>query len=166
MHLSKQEILNLVDLAAYNYSLEPKLIRAIAITESNLNPYAVRYEKAFKYLFQVDELAKKVGCTKNTMHSMQKTSWGIMQVMGAVAYENGLAERKDENERWASAMLNPILSIDVGCSFIREKVLKKSGLNPKSIYAVYNAGSIRLGRDGKLVNHDNVERFFKIYKSI
>jgi hypothetical protein len=52
-------------------------------TESALNPYAMRYEPNFRYLFPPDDKPPRF----TTEWFAQKTSWGILQIMGAVARE-------------------------------------------------------------------------------
>jgi len=68
--------------------ITPELVVAIAHTESGLNPYAVRYEPKYRWLYRPDEV-KPEDCSIETEKILQKTSWGVMQVMGAVAREYG-----------------------------------------------------------------------------
>ena len=148
----------LIDRIAINHGLDPKIVIAVIHVESLGNPNAVRFEAAFKWFKEPQFLAKKIGCTLDTMVFMQKTSWGLMQVMGAVAYEHNLADEADPNRRWASALTNPSLGLNYGCRHLKVK-FEKYGPDPTLTYAAYNAGSVRYGKDGSLVNEANVDRF-------
>jgi hypothetical protein len=70
--------------------LDPgRLAVAIAITESSLNPFVSRYEKYYAWLVDVDRYARNLSITRDTEKMMQRTSWGLFQIMGAVARELG-----------------------------------------------------------------------------
>jgi soluble lytic murein transglycosylase-like protein len=84
---------------------------------------------------------------------LQKTSFGLMQVMGAVFREYGF-------EGWLSQIVtSPELQLEFGCKHLSKKIRrygKESGI------AAYNAGSPRRKPDGKFVNQyyvDNVLRY-------
>lgn len=141
------------------YNLDPYHIIALVITESSGNPSAIRYEPTYKWTFEIDSFAKKLGCTGKTMEVMQKTSWGLCQVMGGVFMELGGYLSQTEWKRWPTALLNPTVGLDFGCRFWAEK----SKYYPKvdKTYAAYNAGSVRYDQDNpeNLVNQKAVDRF-------
>ena len=66
-----------------------QLILAIAKVESNFNPFAIKYEPHYKYLYNPDWFAHKNGITLETEEALQKMSYGVYQIMGAVAREYG-----------------------------------------------------------------------------
>lgn len=66
------------------------LLAAIVQTESSNNRYAVRFEPHYKYLFKTKENAQACGITEATETVFQMTSFGLCQLMGAVARELGL----------------------------------------------------------------------------
>ena len=65
------------------------LVKAIITQESGWNAFAIRYEQTYQYLFNPDEFAKKNKVTLSTEINTQKMSWGLGQIMGAVARELG-----------------------------------------------------------------------------
>lgn len=65
------------------------IILGIIKTESSFNPLACRFEKDYKWLKNPIKFAKELGITADTEIVFQKTSWGLMQVMGAVYRELG-----------------------------------------------------------------------------
>lgn len=66
------------------------LLAAIVQTESSGNRHAVRFEPHYKYLFKTKENAQANGITEATETVFQMTSFGLCQLMGAVARELGL----------------------------------------------------------------------------
>jgi soluble lytic murein transglycosylase-like protein len=155
----------LIDRIAVNHGLDPKIVIAIVHVESLGNSNAIRYEPNFKWFKDPHKLAKTIGCTLDTMVFMQKNSWGLMQVMGAVAYEHGLDREADWNRRWATALTNPSLGLNYGCRHLKVK-FEKYGPDPALTYAAYNAGSVRYGKDGSLVNEKSVERFCEAFDKL
>lgn len=149
---------------ALDHALDPDLVAAVIAVESLGNPYAIRYEKGFRHTYNVPYFAKMVGCTTDSMWVMQKTSWGLMQVMGAVAYEEGLADMNGD-ERWPSAMLNPKVGIEMGCRHLKRK-FEAFGPEVARVYAAYNAGTPRLNDSGKFVNQVSVDRFLRYYREL
>jgi hypothetical protein len=63
----------------------------IARVESNWNPYAVRYEPAFKPSSGgVDAMAKLCHCSRATAAVLCAMSWGLFQIMGENLISLGL----------------------------------------------------------------------------
>ena len=79
--------MNDIHIAAIGKRVEPALIMAIVSVESGGDPCATRYEPHYHYLFKPETFAKLNRITENTEIIQQKTSWGLMQVMGGVARE-------------------------------------------------------------------------------
>lgn len=104
-------------------------------------------------------------CTEDTMRIMQMCSWGLCQVMGSVAYEHGLDKEFSVARKWPTSLLNPAIGLKYGCLHLKLNY-DKWGPNPEHVYAAYNAGSVRFRGDGKLVNQENVDRFFRFYKAL
>ena len=156
---------NLVERIAVSHGLSPHFVMAVAHAESAGNPFAARYEPDFRYLTRVDELAKRIHCTKETMAIMQKTSWGLMQVMGSVAYEHGLIDEINWDRRWPTALSVPAIGLNYGCRHLKLKY-EKYGPNLSYVYAAYNAGSPRFDDAGRFVNQDAVDRVLKFYKEL
>lgn len=96
-----------LEATAAKHGLEPNLVEAIVLTESGGNPYAVKPEPFYPYLFNV-RTNKPFAVTREQAAAKtapvefpalaghrdqewwgQQQSWGLMQVMGAVARELG-----------------------------------------------------------------------------
>jgi len=141
------------------YDLPEWLIYAIIKTESNFNQYACRYEKNYKWLFKPVEV-KPRDCSANTERAFQMTSWGLMQVMGAVYREYGY-------KGWLSLIPeNSTIQIIYGCTHLKKLIDRFESIE-KGIVA-YNAGSPRKKDNGDYVNQyylDKVMRYKDEYLS-
>ena len=69
--------------------VEPELIAAIVSVESGGDTLASRYESHYKYTLKEARFARRNRISTDTEIINQKTSWGLMQVMGGVAREHG-----------------------------------------------------------------------------
>lgn len=148
--------MQIVKQKALKHGLDFRIIAAIAWRESAGNPWAMRYEPQYKWLYKEEALAKKCGCSLETMINMQKSSWGLMQVMGAVAYENGFPQNE-----WVTKLMVPSESLEFGCRLLsklwdREKEAVR-------MVASYNAGSVRFDASTRqLVNIRYVDFVMKL----
>jgi hypothetical protein len=107
----------LVTIAVENaraHDLDPALVCAVIEQESSWNPWAMRYEPAFfaKYVASL-YTNNKVSASEAYARGF---SWGLMQVMGQVARENGF------NDRFLSALCDPTIGIEYGCRVLRKKL--------------------------------------------
>jgi len=155
----------LIRRVAVSHAMEPALVAAVVQVESMGNTYACAYEPDFTYTYQIPRLAKVCHATIETMLMMQKTSWGLMQVMGAVAYEHKLEDEFTWHRRWPTALTNPAIGLKYGCLHLKLKY-EKYGPDPKMTYAAYNAGSPRYDQKGNLINLISVNRFLKAYQEL
>jgi soluble lytic murein transglycosylase-like protein len=151
---------SLIEKYCTQYSLSFNLIKAIIKTESDFREKAIRFEKDYRWFYSVKECAGIVGCTKAEMEIMQKTSWGLMQIMGAVYYER-MASRPKEMAK-ADILFTPEINIEFGCWIVRGIIDRKKTAIPDQVYDAYNSGRI-CPTDG---NQKNVERFMEHYKNI
>lgn len=147
------------------YNLDAILVAAVVQIESAGNTWAVRFEPTFKNTFSICSLADSIGCSSATMEMMQKTSWGLMQVMGATAYELGLGAEYAPELKWPSSLLDPDRGMTFGCRYLKSRV-DKFGADPEVAYAAYNAGSPRTTRAGMFVNQQNVDKFMRCYREL
>lgn len=154
---------NFIDRAAAAFRLDANLIAAVIQTESGGNTLAVRYEPNYRWVWDidgvgVDDIAKRLNMDVSTMLAMQKTSWGLMQIMYAVALEAGYRD-------WPGGLLDPEEGILFGCMHL-STVVRRWGSDPATAYAAYNAGTPRKHADGGWVNQANVDRFLSFYKQL
>lgn len=157
--------IDLINLYAKNHGIDSFLLAAVIQTESGGNPWACRYEPQFQHTFNLAELSQLIGCSYSTMEMMQKTSWGLMQVMGSVAYELGLGAEKNDFDKWPTSLLNPYKGLYYGCLHLKEKI-DRYGSAPEVAYAAYNAGSPRLLSNGMYVNQRQIDNFMRNYRAL
>lgn len=140
-----------INFFANKHTLNPNWIAAVIMTESGGNQWATRFEPGWKYFYESrKDIAHNLGITVETETAHQQTSWGLMQVMGAVARENGYFG-------YLNAMAEVMCGLKIGCSLL-EKHYKKYG-DIKDAVASYNAGSVRKTPGGLYVNQKHVNTF-------
>jgi len=158
--------------ALKRYPLDRTLLKAVIRTESGNNPWAVRaevakhtdkdgiviYRSLWRYYYYPNIKAENVGSSVATEWIMQATSWGLFQIMGSVARELNFTG-------WMTELLLPETNVDYGCRIIKSKI-EKYGDDPATIYAAYNAGSIKKTRAGSFINQVNVDRFMLHYREL
>lgn len=147
-----QELMAIVERFAHESGIDADLAIAVASVESSWNPNAVRFEPKWKY-FHSDSasFAKNLGITLETEQALQAISWGLLQVMGAVARELGYAGP-------IQLLSSPELGAEYGCKKLA-KCLERYPHEPDAI-AAYNGGTPR-SVDGQYVNQSYVDRVQK-----
>jgi soluble lytic murein transglycosylase-like protein len=108
------------------------LVCAIIAVESDWNPWVVRYESAYRYLENPPEWAMRTGVTSDTETMLQKSSFGLMQVMGGVARQYGY-------DKILTELLTPEDGLKIGIRHLKSKIDAYPGIE-KNIIAAYNAG--------------------------
>ncbi len=96
--------------AAGRYALDPALICAIVEQESNWNPWAIRYEPAF----YVHYVMPQRGLSATEAYA-RAFSWGLMQIMGEVAREEGFHGD-------LPSLCDPATGLDAGCNHFKRKM--------------------------------------------
>jgi soluble lytic murein transglycosylase-like protein len=125
------------------------LLAAIVQTESSNNQWACRFEPHYKWIYKTKENARDNGITEATETVMQMTSFGLCQVMGAVARELGL-----------KGHIFQLLDQKVNLQYAA-KLLKRLASRYKErddIIAAYNAGSPIKGLNGAYRNQAYVDK--------
>lgn len=123
---------------AEKYSLPPSLVAAIIQVESGGNPWAMRYEPAFfrRYVQGQSHVIVPKGVSRETEEVARATSFGLMQVMGQVARENGF------DGVFLSALCDPQTGIEAGCKQLAK--MARSFPAPRfgwdAVCAAYNGG--------------------------
>lgn len=120
-----------IDRAASRYAINPIWIKSIIMQESRWKQYALRYEPEYPYLVKPEELAHKYGITEATETQSQKMSWGLGQIMGALAREQGHIGPMGE-------LFEPSVNIDHVA--MRLSYLKKHSETEDDVFASYNGG--------------------------
>lgn len=138
---------------APKYHLPPKLVEAIIEHESECDRFAHRIEPAYAWLWNVrhnvpftvtPEIAahrlppadfpEPSGISRETEWIDQQSSWGLMQVMGAVAREQGFTGPMP-------GLCDPIINVNHGCQLLQKRAhryLDSDGW--AGVLESYNAG--------------------------
>ncbi len=143
---------------ADHYRLERQLVLAVIQVESAGDPWSCRYEPAYPYLETPSQYAARNGINTTTEEVLQRTSFGLMHVMGGVFRQYG----------WQGPLpeaFKPEMSLEYGCRHLARKA-SKWGDDPCTLYASFNAGSVRKTPGGMFHNQKNVDRFYQIYLEI
>lgn len=158
-----------IDDAAEAEKVPADLLGAIVQTESSGNQFALRAETKhawildsqtgkksqvvlkshYIYLYKPDECAKQAGVTVDTEVWSQVASWGLCQLMGAVARELGL-----------KGPIVQLLQADVNLKYAAMLLKRLAGRYDKAddILAAYNGGSAVKKIDGKYRNQEYVDK--------
>ncbi len=124
---------------ATQYAVPPALVKATIKQESNWDVNASRYEQ-----------------------HLQDTSWGLMQVL----LKTG-KEVLGNDQLTIQQLIEPVTNIIAGTKYLG--MLWTRFGNIRDAIAAYNAGSPKLGKDGKYVNAeyvDSVYRYFLMYNAL
>ena len=136
---------------AEKHDLDPALVYGVCMKESSLDPLAMRYEPNYRWLITNIDGLKPANCSRDTEMIMQKISWGLMQVMGAVLREYKFAG-------WLNQIsFIPELQLKYGCIHLKKKLARWGTVHG---IAAYNSGTPRF-KEGQLVNQEYVDKVMK-----
>ena len=130
-------------------NLNPALIYGLVKVESNFDTNAIRYEPNFSYISKPTHFAVLLHIPKAAEEAMQMTSWGLMQIMGARARDEGFTENLNQ-------LLDPEENIELGIKIVSK--LKKKYPKDTDLISVYNWGNFRKRIDGTYHNQRYVDR--------
>lgn len=161
----------IIEAAALRIGVPAAIAVAIARTESGLNRFAMRVEPGYRYLWDVannapfdlgnDRSDSRVppkrfvgmpGAHAGTEWIGQQTSWGCMQVMGAIARELG-------HRGYFTELCQTDIGAEYGCRLLaryRDRYYKAAGW--RGVIASYNAGAPRTDQRGLYLNQVYVDR--------
>jgi soluble lytic murein transglycosylase-like protein len=139
-----------VTAASTRLGIDPYLLAAIVAQESGGDTWAMRYESAYTYLWDVELNAPFHGgldpakfpapdyVSGMTEWMGQKTSFGCCQVMGAVARQQGFAGK------FLTELCDPAIGIDQGAQLLAKQLERyKSNATPQAdAVSAYNAGHL------------------------
>lgn len=149
----KSELIDIIKTCAVDQGVPPLVMAAIVMQESAGNQYALRFEPAWKLYQSPEVFAKKLGQSLDTEKSAQAHSYGLCQIMGAVAREHAF-------DGYWGQLYDADLNMTIGCLHFK-KFLKRHGGNEVDAISCYNAGSVRRGPDGKYSNQAYVDSVLK-----
>ena len=177
------------------YSLDADLVAALVEKESSGNPWAWNPEPRYRWFWNVrtGTAFRKVHDTEVNLEIAppdfpsiagdrdqewwaQQASWGLLQVMGAVARERGF------DGPYLTALCDPVINLEIGCRHLahltgymnrRYKGLSSSqdGAVRFSVLAAYNGGIAGNTPDGGTVRNrayaqDVLDRYARIRKTL
>lgn len=122
--------------------------KAVCMAESSFDQYAYRYEQRYRWLVGDQETLTP------TERAGQMSSWGLMQVMGGVAREDGFTGP-------FPLLCEPTVGLRYGLRHLR-KFMQKYG-DWKDAIASYNAGRPKKLPDGNYDNQSYVDKVLKLW---
>ncbi len=116
------------------FGVDPKVIAAIVTIESTWNPWVCRVEPGYYWTSKVRDFADLHRQSHQTELWHQKTSWGLMQVMGGTARDLGYTDI-------CTKLCTPELGLEYGIRYFLSRAARYPDLEDQ--IAAYNAGSAR-----------------------
>lgn len=142
----------LIKVAAESFRLTPQLVEAVVMQESGGNTFAWNPEPRYRYFWDVRKRAPFRALTPAEIGAetppadfrglagdpdqewwAQQASFGLMQVMGAVAREEGCTEP------YLPALCDPVIGLRFGCKHLKAQLDWAHG-DIASALAAYNGG--------------------------
>lgn len=131
------EIQRIINEKSDLYGIPSWLISAVIMTESDGDPWAMRFEPGFLKTY-VPAIPHTFGASKETERTMRATSFGLMQIMGQVAREFNCTFP------FLSELCLPENGIEFGCRKLKSlRNLHFDRHGWPGVVAAYNAGSPR-----------------------
>ena len=141
-----------VEIYSEKYSVPGGLIKAIIQAESASNQYAVRYEPHYRWTVEPFD---KFHWSEKTEEISQKTSWGLMQIMGAVARERGF------EGRYLAELCTVKVGIKYGTKHLKWQYDRYGDWH--DAISAYNQGSNRK-TNGEYNNQEYVDKVLKFWE--
>jgi soluble lytic murein transglycosylase-like protein len=148
--MTSVEIKQVIKEVSGKEGVDPDLLLAICTVESSLDPYAVRYGPAYKWLVSPREWASQMRLSVVTEGVLQKTSYGLAQIMGAVMRELGFSGKLQ------TCLVDPAIPLSYSAKHLKN-YLRRYGSEVEAI-ASYNAGSPRKTKGGMWENQTYVDK--------
>lgn len=124
--------------AAEASDLDKVLVQALIAQESGGNPWASRVEPGYL----ANEVVKREAQAWSQRHHgvpttqtelyLRSSSFGLLQIMGQVARENGFAPR------YLTALYDPMTNLELGCRLLQRRKIKAASL--EHLILMWNAG--------------------------
>jgi soluble lytic murein transglycosylase-like protein len=132
MKLNDEDIIEkLITPVSSKWNIDSRWIHAIISQESSWNMHAIKYEPNYPYLYETERCARASNSTLSTEIAAQKMSWGLCQIMGALAREQGFKGMMPELT---------IPEVNLYQLGMRLDHLKRLNDDQDYVFAAYNAG--------------------------
>ncbi len=123
------ELIAIAKTQAALWSIDPALVCAICEQESSWDPWSIRYEPAF-----FDRYIAKMATTLSPTEAHSRAiSWGLMQIMGETARENGFSANM-------ASLCDPATGIAAGIQQLKKLLIRSAGNVPIALN-LWNGGS-------------------------
>lgn len=129
--------------AAKEFKLDYKIVASIVMQESSGESFAHRYEPNYSWLYHPNKYAIELRISAISEEIAQKTSYGLMQIMGAVGRELG-------HRGYCPELFQDELNLHYGCKYLKK--LYDRYQNENDMIASYNMGSPRKTHGGLYEN--------------
>lgn len=116
--------------AAQAHGLDPALVQAVCEQESNWEPWAIRFEPAFKARY-VDPQGHPA-----TEAVARSISWGLMQCMGEIVRELGFSGH-------LASLCEPSVGLEWGCQHLARKLQQANGDIHKALQLWNGGGNLQ-----------------------
>lgn len=126
--MTPSDLIALAKSRAAAANISAPLACAVAEQESSWNPWAIRYEPAF-----FDRYIVPLKLADATEANARSISWGLMQIMGETAREEGYKGA-------LPALCDPQTGLDCGIEHLRRQLIRSAGNIPMAL-EFYNGGS-------------------------
>lgn len=107
--MNKDQIIALAKQIAAQYGLDPTIVCAVIEQESAWDTYAIRFEPGFLAKYMSGQTFASLSATEKYARCF---SWGLMQIMGEVAREQGF------NGQFLSELCLELNGITEGCKHL------------------------------------------------
>ena len=144
----------LIEEVAEKEGIDPCLLAAIIQVESAGDPFALRYEPRYKWLYQVPRFARKFRITDSTEEACQRFSVGLCQLMFALM-------RELKFEREFCLAFEPRLNMTYGARHLKN--LASRFESKQAQISAYNAGT-PTRRNGVFINQPYVDKVMHFYE--
>ncbi len=148
----REDLRAIVRREAEDQRLSAPVLEAIISVESRWNPWALRIERNFTYVVDVERHAKFSQITVDTERALQRMSFGLMQIMGGTARSIGFIGP-------LATLLDPEANVHWGARYFQRLTLQHSLVTDQ--IAAYNAGTVRRDVGGLYLNQAYVEKVSK-----
>ncbi len=154
--------LDVISRQADKLGLDKLIVTAIVMVESSGKSWRTRYEPGYpeNWMYKPEVFAKQLGISLDSEKNLQRTSWGLMQVMLATARDHGF-------EGAAIDLCIPDVGVEYGCIYLKYQINRYNG-NIQEALAAYNRGSAiqDLKNPGFFKNQKYVNKIMKYYNQL
>lgn len=150
--------LELIHAIADEFGIERNHFEALCRVESSLIPTMVRFESGFKYSCFPRENADRLGISVNTEYTLQCMSFGLGQIMGGTAREEGFKGMLTE------LIADPEKGLRAAATHLKKMFERYE--TDMDAFSAYNQGSPRKTVGGMYENQQYVDKIAAALKTI